>query len=225
MLAEGTQGHLTGVALDRFDLRGEEPQVWELGVKEVWKVAKPLDRVIHTMGWPLRTEQALPRVRRLVHLPDGRRHGHDRPRRRARLPRRVALGARPAAGAEDASEDPQDPRGRRARAVGSEDDPERRLPLAAAASCTRRVCSSAATASAWSTSRASRASTTRSSRDGSPPRPRSARCSAARRPRARSRPTTTPCATASSGATCTRCGTCARSSAAASSSAARSRAR
>jgi electron-transferring-flavoprotein dehydrogenase len=54
VLAEGTQGHLTGVALDRFDLRGDDPQVWELGVKEVWKVAKPLDRVIHTMGWPLR---------------------------------------------------------------------------------------------------------------------------------------------------------------------------
>ena len=55
VLAEGTQGHLTGVALDRFGLRGAEPQVWELGVKEVWKVAKPLDHVIHTMGWPLRT--------------------------------------------------------------------------------------------------------------------------------------------------------------------------
>ncbi len=91
--------------------------------------------------------QALPRVRRLVHLPDGRGHGHDRPRRRARLPRRVALGARPAAGAEDAPEDPEDPGGRRARGVGREDDPERRLPLAAAASCTRRACSSAATAS------------------------------------------------------------------------------
>jgi electron-transferring-flavoprotein dehydrogenase len=54
VLAEGTQGHLTGVALDRFGLRGENPQVWALGVKEVWKVARPLDRVIHTMGWPLR---------------------------------------------------------------------------------------------------------------------------------------------------------------------------
>jgi electron-transferring-flavoprotein dehydrogenase len=54
VLAEGTQGHLTGVALDRFALRGENPQVWALGVKEVWKVAKPLDRVIHTLGWPLR---------------------------------------------------------------------------------------------------------------------------------------------------------------------------
>ena len=54
VLAEGTQGHLTGVALDRFGLHGEQPQVWALGVKEVWRVARPLDRVIHTMGWPLR---------------------------------------------------------------------------------------------------------------------------------------------------------------------------
>jgi electron-transferring-flavoprotein dehydrogenase len=54
VLAEGTQGHLTGVAIDRFGLAGADPQVWELGVKEVWKVAKPLDHVVHTMGWPLR---------------------------------------------------------------------------------------------------------------------------------------------------------------------------
>jgi electron-transferring-flavoprotein dehydrogenase len=54
VLSEGTQGHLTGVAIDRFGLAGENPQVWALGVKEVWKVARPLDRVIHTMGWPLR---------------------------------------------------------------------------------------------------------------------------------------------------------------------------
>jgi electron-transferring-flavoprotein dehydrogenase len=54
VLAEGTQGHLTGVALNRFGLAGENPQVWALGVKEVWKVARPLDGIIHTMGWPLR---------------------------------------------------------------------------------------------------------------------------------------------------------------------------
>ena len=54
VLAEGTQGHLTGISLDRFALQGESPQVWALGVKEVWKVGKPLGRVIHTMGWPLR---------------------------------------------------------------------------------------------------------------------------------------------------------------------------
>ena len=41
VLAEGTQGHLTGVAMDRFSLAGDNPQVWALGVKEVWKVPKP----------------------------------------------------------------------------------------------------------------------------------------------------------------------------------------
>jgi electron-transferring-flavoprotein dehydrogenase len=54
VLAEGTLGHLSQAALDYFDLHGSLPVRWELGVKEVWKVSKPLDRVIHTMGWPLR---------------------------------------------------------------------------------------------------------------------------------------------------------------------------
>jgi electron-transferring-flavoprotein dehydrogenase len=53
ILAEGTQGHLTGIALDKFGL-ASKPQVWALGVKEVWEVPRPLYRVIHTMGWPLR---------------------------------------------------------------------------------------------------------------------------------------------------------------------------
>jgi electron-transferring-flavoprotein dehydrogenase len=53
ILAEGTQGHLTGVAIEHFGL-ASRPQVWALGVKEVWEVPRPLDRVIHTMGWPLR---------------------------------------------------------------------------------------------------------------------------------------------------------------------------
>jgi len=54
VLAEGTQGHLTGAAISHFGLEGAQPQVWALGVKEVWNVARPLDRIIHTMGWPLR---------------------------------------------------------------------------------------------------------------------------------------------------------------------------
>jgi electron-transferring-flavoprotein dehydrogenase len=55
VLAEGNWGHLTGPAIREFDLAdNREPQVWELGVKEIWKVPKPLDRVIHTLGpWPL----------------------------------------------------------------------------------------------------------------------------------------------------------------------------
>jgi len=56
VLAEGCWGHLTGAAIREFDLAdGREPQVWELGVKEVWRVPKPLDRLIHTIGpWPLK---------------------------------------------------------------------------------------------------------------------------------------------------------------------------
>ncbi len=56
VLAEGCWGHLTGTAIKEFGLaEGREPQVWELGVKEVWKVKRPLDRVIHTLaGWPLK---------------------------------------------------------------------------------------------------------------------------------------------------------------------------
>jgi electron-transferring-flavoprotein dehydrogenase len=56
VLAEGCWGHLTGAAIKEFNLAdGRSPQVWELGVKEVWKVPRPLDRLIHTMGpWPLK---------------------------------------------------------------------------------------------------------------------------------------------------------------------------
>ncbi|HET9104397.1 MAG TPA: electron-transfer flavoprotein:ubiquinone oxidoreductase [Solirubrobacteraceae bacterium] len=57
VLAEGCWGHLTGAAIKEFELAdGREPQVWELGVKEVWKVKKPLDRVIHTFvqPWPMK---------------------------------------------------------------------------------------------------------------------------------------------------------------------------
>src|SRR5436305_6434401 len=56
VLAEGSWGHLTGAAIKEFGLaEWREPQVWELGVKEVWKVPKPLDRIIHTIGpWPVR---------------------------------------------------------------------------------------------------------------------------------------------------------------------------
>ncbi len=55
VLAEGTWGHLTGAAIREFELaQHREPQVWALGVKEVWEVAKPLDRIVHTLGWPLR---------------------------------------------------------------------------------------------------------------------------------------------------------------------------
>ncbi len=54
VLAEGTAGHLTSAAIDHFGLEGRNPQIWALGVKEVWRVPRPLRKIVHTMGWPLR---------------------------------------------------------------------------------------------------------------------------------------------------------------------------
>jgi len=56
VLAEGCWGHLTGAAQKGLGMAGNDPQVWALGVKEVWEVEKPLDKVIHTLGWPLRPQ-------------------------------------------------------------------------------------------------------------------------------------------------------------------------
>ena len=56
VLAEGCWGHLTGAALKGLGLAAKDPQVWALGVKEVWEVEQPLDSVIHTLGWPLRPQ-------------------------------------------------------------------------------------------------------------------------------------------------------------------------
>jgi electron-transferring-flavoprotein dehydrogenase len=54
VLCEGAHGHLTDGALARFGLAGAGAPTWELGVKEVWRVPGGLDRIIHTLGWPLR---------------------------------------------------------------------------------------------------------------------------------------------------------------------------
>jgi electron-transferring-flavoprotein dehydrogenase len=52
-LAEGTRGPLSQAYLDWQGVPSENPQVYALGVKEIWETKRPLDAVIHTMGWPL----------------------------------------------------------------------------------------------------------------------------------------------------------------------------
>ncbi len=52
-LGEGTRGLLTQAYLAWQRIPSENPQVFALGVKELWETKRPLDRVIHTMGWPL----------------------------------------------------------------------------------------------------------------------------------------------------------------------------
>ena len=53
VLAEGTRGMLTQAWKEWRRIPSPNPQIFALGVKEVWEVKRPLDRVIHTMGWPL----------------------------------------------------------------------------------------------------------------------------------------------------------------------------
>jgi electron-transferring-flavoprotein dehydrogenase len=61
ILAEGSRGSLTKQLVKKFGLdRDRNPQVYTVGVKEVWDVPKEKHtggRVIHTMGWPLRNEE------------------------------------------------------------------------------------------------------------------------------------------------------------------------
>jgi electron-transferring-flavoprotein dehydrogenase len=53
VLAEGTRGALSQAWLSWQGIGSPNPQIFALGVKEVWEVKRPLDRVIHTLGWPL----------------------------------------------------------------------------------------------------------------------------------------------------------------------------
>ena len=52
-LAEGTRGTLTQAYLQWQRVGSQNPQIFALGVKEVWETKRSLDRVVHTMGWPL----------------------------------------------------------------------------------------------------------------------------------------------------------------------------
>jgi len=56
ILAEGTRGSLGQGWCAWQKVGSPNPQIFALGVKEVWQVKRPLDRVIHTLGWPLPTD-------------------------------------------------------------------------------------------------------------------------------------------------------------------------
>ena len=53
VLSEGTRGSLTQAWLSWQRIGSENPQIFALGVKELWETKTPLDAVVHTLGWPL----------------------------------------------------------------------------------------------------------------------------------------------------------------------------
>ena len=52
-LAEGTRGALAQAFYEWQRVRSDNPQIFALGVKEIWETKRPLDAVVHTLGWPL----------------------------------------------------------------------------------------------------------------------------------------------------------------------------
>ena len=56
VLTEGTRGALTQAYLDWQKIPSENPQIYALGVKEIWETKTPLDAIIHTLGWPVPTD-------------------------------------------------------------------------------------------------------------------------------------------------------------------------
>ena len=60
LFAEGARGHLGRQLMERFQLSdGADPQVYGLGMKEVWEIDPSTHKpglVIHTAGWPLRSD-------------------------------------------------------------------------------------------------------------------------------------------------------------------------
>jgi electron-transferring-flavoprotein dehydrogenase len=52
-LSEGPRGTLAQAYLESQGVGSDNPQIFALGVKEIWETRVPLDAVIHTMGWPL----------------------------------------------------------------------------------------------------------------------------------------------------------------------------
>ena len=53
LLAEGTRGSLSQAWLAWQAVGSENPQIFALGVKEIWETKQPLDAIVHTLGWPL----------------------------------------------------------------------------------------------------------------------------------------------------------------------------
>ena len=52
-LSEGTRGALAQAYCTWQGIASPNPQIFALGVKELWETKVPLDAVIHTLGWPL----------------------------------------------------------------------------------------------------------------------------------------------------------------------------
>jgi electron-transferring-flavoprotein dehydrogenase len=56
VLTEGSRGTLSQAYLRWQEITAANPPLYALGVKEIWETKRPLDRIVHTLGWPLPTD-------------------------------------------------------------------------------------------------------------------------------------------------------------------------
>jgi electron-transferring-flavoprotein dehydrogenase len=53
VIAEGSRGLLSQAYREWQKIGSSNPQLYALGVKEVWETRRSLEQVVHTLGWPL----------------------------------------------------------------------------------------------------------------------------------------------------------------------------
>jgi electron-transferring-flavoprotein dehydrogenase len=53
VLSDGTRSPLAQAYMKWRNIRSKYPQIYALGVKEIWQVKKAPDYIAHTLGWPL----------------------------------------------------------------------------------------------------------------------------------------------------------------------------
>ena len=53
VLSDGSRGMLSETYGRWQQLAGQNPQIFALGVKEIWETERPIASIIHTLGWPL----------------------------------------------------------------------------------------------------------------------------------------------------------------------------
>ena len=138
VLAEGPRGSLTKDLVARKHLDGLNPQVYSIGVKELWEV--PAGRiapgwVAHTLGWPLDSQH----VRRRMDLRIARQSRVAGAGHRPRISQPALRSARGVSEIQDASVRAPDPRRRQAGALRRQDGADGRLVLDAAHVCGRRA--------------------------------------------------------------------------------------
>lgn len=53
VLSDGTRSPLAQTYINKFSLKGPSDPIYALGVKEIWKVKKAPESIVHTLGYPL----------------------------------------------------------------------------------------------------------------------------------------------------------------------------